>query len=534
MAATRVTIAKANLGTLTLTGASTAVQNLLITGGAVVLDATLGGSLNATTGFQIGSGSFTLLGASGGTTQTFTGTTFTGGGTILVDGGTANAVTTLNLASNGTNSTTTGNAGSSVNLTTARGGTIITASANANGLVGGGHAIYNGNDFATKLGNAAIGTNGTIGAVTTTALPATGGSSTTNYLATNSLTQTGSVTPNSLKITTTQDGQSLAQAGNSLLVTSGGILFTGANGYSIDGGTVTVNSGSTATDLVIHQYGAGTLTVSSAVVNSAAAGAITSVTKAGPGILQLTGANTYTGVTNVNNGTLVSRAAGLNSAAGGMFVSNTGTVFAPAAGTVLTPGATTAGTAIANTAAVITVNNGATLAPAGVGTIGMLTLNGANTTARFFNVNVGSRFAFDLGAGNTSDNITFTNYNPGTGATTNDFVLGRINTLLNGVQGGTFFDFTGARAGTYTLFSFFSDNGTTAVTSNLNSSYFDLINSTGLNGFTSSLAFNTGSITLTLTAVPEPSTWASGALMAAGGLATWSRARRRRKEDAAA
>ena len=83
---------------------------------------------------------------------------------------------------------------------------------------------------------------------------------------------------------------------------AGGALVgsqVGANATAISGGTLTLATN----ELLIHQFNTGgALTVNSVLANNGANP--TSLTKAGPGLLVLTGANTYTGVTTVGGGTL--------------------------------------------------------------------------------------------------------------------------------------------------------------------------------------------------------------------------------------
>ncbi len=68
---------------------------------------------------------------------------------------------------------------------------------------------------------------------------------------------------------------------------------------TITGGTL---QGASGQDLVVHQYdAAGSLTIGANIVNN---GTATALTKAGPGLLVLTGSNSYTGTTYVSGGTL--------------------------------------------------------------------------------------------------------------------------------------------------------------------------------------------------------------------------------------
>ncbi|MCY2926369.1 MAG: autotransporter-associated beta strand repeat-containing protein [Planctomycetota bacterium] len=73
-------------------------------------------------------------------------------------------------------------------------------------------------------------------------------------------------------------------------------MFVGGQDYSITGGTL---KGAAGADLVVHQRGAGTLTISSTIADNVSA---TALTKAGAGTLTLAAANTFTGATYLNGG----------------------------------------------------------------------------------------------------------------------------------------------------------------------------------------------------------------------------------------
>ena len=116
-----------------------------------------------------------------------------------------------------------------------------------------------------------------------------------NYSHTDNASVTTSETVNTLKLNTTIIGQSLAiDAGQALTLNAGGLLFVGANDYIITGGTLK-GAGGTG-ELVVHQFGAGNLTIDSAVPTT------TVLTKTGTGTLTLTGANAYTGATYLGGG----------------------------------------------------------------------------------------------------------------------------------------------------------------------------------------------------------------------------------------
>lgn len=139
----------------------------------------------------------------------------------------------------------------------------------------------------------------------------------------------------------------------------------------------------------------------------------------------------------------------------------------------------------------------------GDGGIGNLKLDGANTTAALLTMASGAYFTFELGAGDTADKVSFWNYASG------DFVLN--NNVIN---------FTSAQEGTYTLFDFYSNAGTTLTASGITSG---LVLGTGLEGYTATLHYNANTITLDLVAVPEPSVVA---LLAAGSVTLLLRRRR--------
>jgi autotransporter-associated beta strand protein len=137
---------------------------------------------------------------------------------------------------------------------------------------------------------------------------------TNNESLTGSSALTGSATTNSLKIGTNTTGQSL---------NLGGLMFIGANDYQINNGTLK-SSTATNSDLIVQQWGAGTLTINSVI---ATGNGTSTLTKAGTGTLALGGTNTYTGTTYVTAGTLlVNNTTGSGTGTGAVNVTNTGTI----------------------------------------------------------------------------------------------------------------------------------------------------------------------------------------------------------------
>lgn len=192
------------------------------------------------------------------------------------------------------------------------------------------------------------------------------------------------------------------------------------------------------------------------------------LTKIGAGALSLSGANTYSGLTTVNAGTLLVN--GTNSGQNGVAVNSGG---------VLGGTGTISGQ--------VNVNNGGTLSPgSNVGsvgklTVGTLTLTSASPvfdiiTGTFYDQVVATGAYIALGSGSyLTLNVTPSSQN---------YTVGQVLDLVHGtgVFSGTFSNF--ANGGTYTY-------GVDTFQANY-----------------TNLGFN-----LTVTSVPEPATWAGGALL---------------------
>ena len=299
---------KMGAGTLTVATALTYTGSTALLGGTLKIDAQNGGSLSSSSGPIFNGGELYLLGkTTGTTTQTLGNVTLgqsgiaiptTGASKITVDanggGGTTLSLGTL------PNSTV---AGSTLNIKVMTGGQVsTTTTTTTNGLVGNGRILFT--DATNTVNFASIPGSGTRfiqAATSTTGLPASGSTSTVNYSHTDNATVTASESVNTLKLTTTTSGQSLAiSSGQTLTLTTGGLLFTGADDYSITTGTLKSNTTNNS-DLIVHQYGAGNLTIGSVIANGNGA---STLTKAGNGTLTLSGTNTYSGQTIVTGGIL--------------------------------------------------------------------------------------------------------------------------------------------------------------------------------------------------------------------------------------
>lgn len=227
----------------------------------------------------------------------------TGTGTLTVNGNVTSSATASNIRPQGgvlsfastatttTNSTIISNRSVGGILRVASGASIKTAAdANTDGIMGG-WAVFNNTDWAQVNG---VGT--AISAYTgyTNDTWATSA----NITVTTSSTQASDSTASSLRFDAA--GANTVTLAGSNTLTSGGIMVTsnvGANASQITGGTL---SGANSKDLVIHQFNTGgALTIGSIISNNTAA---TGLTVSGPGTTILTGANTYTGTTNVLDG----------------------------------------------------------------------------------------------------------------------------------------------------------------------------------------------------------------------------------------
>jgi autotransporter-associated beta strand protein len=181
---------------------------------------------------------------------------------------------------------------------------ITTTSTNdATGILGG-RIIYANGTATTGYDFARITSGTTVGAYAAyTALPLSGGSSTTNYNWTASSTLAGNLAVNTLKLAPTTANQTLALGTNLLTVESGGILTTTNATTTISGtagGTrLTAGAGSNY-DLIVHDYV--TTTISAVIGNNG--GNTVNFVKAGIARTELSGTNTYTGSTYINSGVL--------------------------------------------------------------------------------------------------------------------------------------------------------------------------------------------------------------------------------------
>ncbi len=290
-------IQKEGVGTLALNTGSTFGGNAAVRFGTLNLNfanttapaAPTSDILPNTASLRLLGGTLSVTGkASTANTQTFSGTTLLPGASSLTStAGATGGTTQVNLGG------ISRAGGSSLNIATIAAGTSYTSSSGLTGGILGGFGTLNNTDWLTTsagviggLASYQTGTDATLWAATDNV----------SLAATPTTPLAGSATVNSLKYTATADVA--IPAGQTLTLAAGGILVTGG-AASVSGGNIQGYAGG---DIVVHQHNVtNAATISSVIQNNTSPCAFT---KSGAGALVLSGANTYTGNTFVNAGTL--------------------------------------------------------------------------------------------------------------------------------------------------------------------------------------------------------------------------------------
>jgi len=349
--------------------------------GANNTSTTFSGAISGTGGLtKQGTGTLTLSG-----TNTHTGTTTVSGGRLRLAGGSAIADTgTVSLANT---------AGVTLDLN----GTSETIGALTGGGATGGNVTLGAGTLTT--GNAAAQTYAGV-------ISGSGG-----------LTKQGTGTftlsrANTYSGATTINAGTLALGANNVLSNATAVTIAAGATFSVNSRTDTVGSIAGAGNItttaggVLTTGNSGASTTYSGVMSGAGG-----LTKIGAGTLTLSGANTYTGATTVNGGTLLLGAADRIANGSAVTVGALGTFdlngfnetvgsIAGTGGVTLGAGTLTAGGNNANTAYSGVMSGSGGLTKAGTGT---LTISGANTYTGATTINAGT---LTLGANNVLADTT--------------------------------------------------------------------------------------------------------------------------------
>lgn len=456
-------IVKSGLNTQVLSGASTYIGTTTVNGGTLRLDFSASGApasnilnnLTNSSALTLAGGKLDIVGAAGSTnSQRFPSLSLGAGSNEIAvtqgAGGTASVVTGTSLSRS---------TGATLNIVDATGGhvsSLATLPVSNGILVSSGTVAYatlNGTDWAVNSG----------GALTALASYSTG---VDNYTATNNVDVTDSdsvtgVTVNTLRFNSATDALTLS--GNNI-VSSGGVLVTPAStAASMTGGTIKSGIGK---ELVLINNGQ--LTVGTQIVDSASGAS--ALTLSGSGVTTLRGANTYTGSTYINSGTVVLENA---------------TALGTTAGTLYLKGGTLqSGTAaITLNAKPITLSDNFTISGSN-----NLTLSGAFTNNRNYNTLTVNNTGLTTLSGNLSLGTGFTFNVAGTGNITASGVLsttGGLNYAGSGVMtlsgsASTYTGVTRVSSGTLSVSALTNELTATTYTTGSGNSVITVPNTAGL------------------------------------------------------
>lgn len=262
--------------------------------------------------------------------------------------------------------------------------------------------------------------------------------------------------------------------GSSVVVNTGGTLDLNGRRERIDGlsGGGSITSQSTTANSILTvggNFDANIRTNFSGVISDGSGGRVTTFNRVGPGTQTLSGANTYSGGTNINGGKLLVDGVGVDGVSSG---TGLGLVTVNGTGSLLG--------GLGAIQGAVTLNGGAEITGGDSGSIGTLALRSSLTFAGSDLTNLAT-YLVDLSTGANSDRL-------------------QIVGLLD--LGGSFDQilFRGTVDGTssYVLASYGSISGVFDNVANLPANY--------------TLQYGGNALTLVPLAVPEPTTWIAGLL----------------------
>lgn len=452
-------VTKTNIGTWVLNQLQTYTGTTTIAGGTLRLD-----FVNATAGIIKSGNALTFTNT--GTLELFGKSATTSAqtlGAITLSGGNATFLNSYNGASGltltmGAFGGANRSAGATAVFDSVSGGSIGVTNTASNGIIGPWAFIKTGTNVFDYAVPGASNAAAVTALASSTALPTTGGgSSTANYasaLSGTAITLGANTAANTIRLTSHTATASLALSTYNL--TTAGLLLSGANS-----GATTISGsgalGNTTGEFILNNSSASTLTITAPLINASATSIAGSFTKTGSGTVIISGgtglqgaanSNAFSGAVSVNQGELQGYSSSASTTAGAYTPLGTGAITVNPGATLRmkVPGTTNAITymnAINLRDGTLISDDGYVTWTGAINSTGWSTIQSlyTNKYAIFSGVISGSGFINLSGGGNTSGDIvlnnasnTFSGYYTLTGGV---LKLGAVATPLGAAAGLT-------------------------------------------------------------------------------------------------